>query len=71
MIKYKIILLWIVYCTFLHHVSSFLCEIACSNKRPEDTEVIKAKNLTFSDVMLNENEAALLLFCEVTNYKVK
>ena len=29
------------YC--LYHVSSLLCETACSNKQPEDSDVIKHK----------------------------
>ena len=34
-------------------------EIAYSNNRPEDSDVIKAQNLCFSNVTLNENEAVL------------
>ena len=47
----------------LRHFSSFLCEIACSDKRPEKNDVIKAMNLSFPNVALKENEAALLFLC--------
>ena len=34
-----------------------------SNKRPYDSDVIKAKNLCFSDITLNENETAVFFSC--------
>ena len=48
---------------FHHHVSSFLCEIVYSNKRPADSEVITAKDLCLSDVTLDEKEIFLLFSC--------
>ena len=49
-------------CNFLP-LFVFLCEIAYLNNCPADSDVIKAKNLCFTDVTLNENEAALLFLC--------
>ena len=48
---------------FSHHCLSLLCEITYSNKRPKDSDVIKAKNQCFADVMLNAKGAILLSSC--------
>ena len=37
---------------FSHHVSSFLCEVAYSNKRSEDSDGIKAKKFFWRHIQL-------------------
>ena len=66
MLKYKIILLRMVYRTFSHHFSSIFCEIEYSNKRPDHSNAIIRKEFMPSDVMVIENEAALLLLASLT-----
>ena len=44
-------------------VKFHLCETLFSNKRPEKSDIIKAKNLGLSGVRLKEDEAAMLFSC--------
>ena len=67
-----------LYHTFPHHFSSFLCEIAYSNERPQDSDVIKAKKKCWplyrvlmkngDDVWLNPQQSHL--FTAVTDFSI-